>query len=125
MGFLRKDYVVWHSNIRHIHHVEKFYAPGAVLPLLRGTPVSMFCFAWLLGSWGNISEHRVSQRGRAVMKLYDTGMANAHNATLAHLLTLRHCQVNKYTLLFLILSRYESRVLIANWQWVPQGWGGY
>ena len=43
----------------------------------------------------NTTERGASQRGRAATRRSDTGMTSAHNASLAPLLTLRHCQGDK------------------------------
>jgi len=88
--------VVRHPTLRRILHVEACCAVGAVLRLPRGAPVSMFCFArpdrYALVKGDNTTVRRASLRGRAATKLSDTGKTSPHNASLAPLLTLRHCQ---------------------------------
>jgi hypothetical protein len=45
-----------------------------------------------LRSCQRITDRGASRRGRAATRLLDTGRIDAHNANLAPLLTLRHCQ---------------------------------
>jgi len=87
-GSLRAISVIRHPTLRHFIHVEAFCAVGAVPPIL--CPF-LFRPTRPLRSCQRITDRGASRRGRAATRLSNTGRIDAHNASLAPLLTLRHC----------------------------------
>ena len=79
-----------------ILHVEALCALSAMFSLSRGASVAVLCFARPLHSCERKQYRdyrmRSTRRGRAATRWSDTGMTSAHNASLAPLLALRHCQ---------------------------------
>jgi len=101
--------VIRHPTLRHFLHVEAFCAVDVVLPILRCAPVCGVLFRPTrpLRSCQRITDRGASRRGRAATRLSDTGRIDAHNASLALLLTLRHCQAgtsSPFSRLFVCLS---------------------